>query len=368
MDKFMDNKYEVKEYLRHFSSELSEKIKNYAIDRALLHSRYIFVKTVKDVQYGYCTHCKSTFQTANIRAYSSGAWTKRGKLRHNYDVHCPICNSVCKVKHESYSRKNLCDRAYFVYYEKSVVDPEVITARGIVVTRDYRNDFKDVETHYKIPFLYVFKIGKAVMLRENNIMGYEKCRTVYTGYKNFCLSSIRVLCSYESIHKAVENTPFQYSPYKRFLSKKQKYIYLDDMVEFFAKFCRFPVIEILDKIGFEKIVNEKIENLVNYGNAINWRARSIEKIFRLNKQDYSNLKSIAKSIKIDSMFVKLYQMSVNDGSKLKPSEINEIKKLLENVNFDTLLEIYNYSKNIRKTFNFSFLILNYFHKSYLNIL
>lgn len=103
-----DEKYQVEEYLRHFSKEIGKEIKDYAINEALLHSRYMFVKTIKNKQYGYCTHCGEEYEIKNnIRAYNSNAWTTRGKLKHNSQAQCPRCNSYCTVKHDSYGRNKL---------------------------------------------------------------------------------------------------------------------------------------------------------------------------------------------------------------------------------------------------------------------
>ncbi|HHV30689.1 MAG TPA: hypothetical protein GXX73_14125 [Clostridium sp.] len=347
-----DEKYQVEEYLRHFSKEIGKEIKDYAINEALLHSRYMFVKTIKNKQYGYCTHCGEEYEIKNnIRAYNSNAWTTRGKLKHNSQAQCPRCNSYCTVKHDSYGRNKLCDKAYFVYYDKSIIDPKVITARGIIVTRNYKKSYREPITFYEVPYLYVFEIGKSVMLKENYIMGYEKTRTVYTGYNNFNFSNIPLMCSYDSINKAVKNTPFEFSPYKRFFTPKKTIYVKNDMVEFFSIFSKFPVIEILDKIGFKKIVDEKMYS-GNYGKAVNWRGKELHKIFRLNKQDFSTLKSIAKIVDIDSVFLKFYQISVNDGSRLKPNEIDNIRKIFSNYNFQYVEELLNHTKNLRKTYNY----------------
>lgn len=350
-----DEKYQVEEYLEHFTKELCQGIQDYALNKALLHSRYIFVETIRNTQYGYCTHCKKEFGTNSIKAYRSGAWTVRGKLKHNSIANCPICMSTCNVKQVGRGRNKLYDRVYFVYYEKSIIDPEAITARGIIVTRDYRENYKEVKMYYETPYLYVFKIGKAVMLKENYLMGYEKRRTVYSGYKNYAFNSnIPLMCCHKSIYKAVENTPFKFSPYKEFITKSSdnKRIYIDDMVDFFSKFTKYPVIEVLEKIGFKKIVDEKINDHANYENAVNWRGKTLQKIFRLTKQDFNILKSFAKKDMVDSMFVKLFQISINDGSKLKPEELKYIKNAFSKCDFKCIEEILSYSKSLKRAYNY----------------
>lgn len=121
----------------------------------------------------------------------------------------------------------------------------------------------------------------------------------------------------------------------------------------FSKFSKYPVIEILEKMGFKKIVDEKINDCENYENSINWRGKTLQKIFRLDKQNFNTLKSITKSkIVVDSMFIKLFQISLKDGSKLKPEELSSIKSAFKNYDFKYIEEILRYSKSLRRAYNY----------------
>jgi hypothetical protein len=53
----------VKEHLLHFDEGFSPEIVDYATNKALGSSKYMFVTTIKNQQYGYCTHCNTESPT-----------------------------------------------------------------------------------------------------------------------------------------------------------------------------------------------------------------------------------------------------------------------------------------------------------------
>lgn len=352
-----DAKYKVDLYLAHFSKELSQEIKDYATNVALLHSRYMFVKTMGKIQLGYCTHCNNGFCADTVRVREGDASTLLSKLKHNSYAQCPKCSSWCQVKNEGYGHSNLYDKAYFVYYEKSVLDPKIITARGIFVTRDYCTEYKDIQTSYRTEALYVFEVGNPpVMLTTNYLMGYEKASSVYSLYSRFaftmrCRTRTGISCSYDSIHNAVKDTPFAYSPYKFYMPDNTSEIYENDLVEFFATFSKYPVIEILERLGFAKIVDEKINNQ-NFERALNWRSKTLHGIFRLSKQDFNELRAIRSSgIIVDSYFVILFQINKQDKSKLDAHEIHDIGRAFRH-SFDNLRSVTAYV-SLRKAYSYT---------------
>lgn len=147
MKKKEKEKEDFQNHIAHFGVGISDEIEEYATNHALLHSRYIFTQSFLRIQYGYCTHCKQTYRTNG--------------LRHGYKAICERCGSSCTVKASGISRKRLRDNAYFVFYEKSQIDPNVIVAKGMFVTRDYRGeDYKSVMTKYIPSSSYVFDPGK----------------------------------------------------------------------------------------------------------------------------------------------------------------------------------------------------------------
>ena len=285
----------------HFGVGITPEIEDYAINHAFHHSRYIFTKSVMRVQYGYCTHCKETYRTEG--------------LKHNYQATCEKCGSSCTVKASGVSRKKLRDQVYFVFYDKSAIDPNVIVAKGIFAVRDYTGkDFKAVETVYYPSSSYVFKPGVgAEMYYKTN---WRKCgwaeRSVKSEFPEFNRYA-KLSYSRESIEKAVKGTPFQYSTWEKFD--------ITDMVTFFELYSKYPCVEFLTKFNCGNVVEAKLLGYKTYS-AINWRGKKPESIFRLNKQNMRELKGCGRTI--SPLQLRLFQLTRGESS---PPSFNELVEL-----------------------------------------
>lgn len=288
------------EFINHFPKTVSSEIMNFAIDTVFLESRYIFTLKQGKQQFGYCTHCKNDFKTEG--------------LKHKEKTICPSCGSKCEVKSSGRGRKYLVDRAYFVYYEKSVLDPNAIVAQGFYTYRDYRDDYRKVETELKLEAQYLFEPGQAVYYTRTweNSWRFAEQKNVLSlmdrEYRHFYC-----FCSRESIEKAVAGTPFQYSTWESY--------YAGDMVRFFDLFSKYPCIEYLSKLGLTEFVRAKLYGWKTY-NAINWRAKSIDKVLRLPKQDIKQVLSNAHFV--EPLVLRLFQIGKSDGSNLTIEESKEM--------------------------------------------
>ena len=319
------------DYLSHFPSDFSSEIKRYATETVFLFSRYIFTRRQGKKQYGYCTHCKKDFLTPG--------W------HHGDPVTCPECGSSCVVKASGLGRKKMIDETYFVYYEKSLTDPRTIIARGIGAVRDYRNDYRTVETQYETIALYIFKPGGSEMYHRwcyyssycNGFDAgqYQKTATVHSLLCREHIASIHCECSRDSIAAAVYGTPFQYSTWETYAHA--------DMVVFFDLFSRYPCIEYLTKLGFEELVEAKLSNRHTYG-AINWRGRTPWQVFRMSKKDFADLRNL--QIKPSFFFLHVLQTAKKYAWSLPLSDIAEITEF-SGIYFDDLKKIAAYAPIMR---------------------
>lgn len=321
------------EYLAHFSEEISDEIKNYATEEVLKFSRYIFTHKQGVQQYGYCTHCNNEFKTVG--------------LKHNKQTECPVCKSTCTVKSSGRGRKYLVDRGYFVYYEKSLIDPNVVVARGIFAERSYRLDYKNVKTVCDATAWYVFEMGKSIMLTEGAYWKgekYKKTSKVYSFFDHTSFASIHKEYSRKSIKKAVKDTPFQYSTWEKYNH--------EDMTEFFDLYSKAPCIEYLTKEGFSDIVCDKLEGYPTF-RTINWRGKTIFKVLKISKQDLKELK--CQSVQLTFSFLQVFQDVKKHKWNLDTKEIANVTRDYWNY-YDSLLKVSKYS-SMRK-------IINYLEKQY----
>ena len=324
----MEENYE--EYLRHFPSGVSKDIKDYAVNEAFDFSRYIFTHRQGEHQYGYCTHCHKEFETYG--------------LKHNKKTQCPFCKSECIVKASGKGRSKMVDEVYFTYYEKSVIDPQTIIAMGIYAIRDYRGDYKDVKTNFEVNTFYIFKVGESAKIEKNYYWLYgeriEKRKNVTSNYNKGHFAHIKNCYCRESIKEAVKGTQFQYSTW-------ENYDY-NDMVEFFALYIKYPLIEYLSKLNFKDLVVSKLVGDNTYS-AINWHGKTLFKVLRLTKQDLKEIKQ--KNIEVTFLFLKLLQLSRKEGSNLSLEDVKQLEKDVAEYYFQELQGVLKYT-TMKKTFSF----------------
>ena len=309
--------------MAHFP-EIGPEIKQYAADTALKKSRYLFTSRNGRRQTAYCTHCNETSQVQH--------------LHHNLMGECPNCKSLCTVKASGRGRQAMIDEVYFVYYEKSEINPQAMVARGIIAVRDYSESYYGVQTQFVVKAWYVFEPGGGHMAKRTagywggKAYYYEKsdCKTVHslfddgekhnTGWgwpKN--PKRFPDCCAFSSMKKAVEGTVYRFSKWDRYQN--------GDHVKFFEMYSKYPRMEYLLKCGFEELVYARVEGARTYG-AINWRGATLQKILKLNKKDIRDIRGPIQKVNFyeQMLYVKLYQLSKADKSNLNAEEIAYIAR------------------------------------------
>ncbi|WDL99715.1 PcfJ domain-containing protein [Alicyclobacillus sp. ALC3] len=259
------------EFMTHFPTQISPLLADYVRDTVLESSRYLFVWREKKVQMTYCTHCKEEYPLGIGQA----------AYKHNEKTTCLNCSSECTVKYSGLGRGKLIDSAYVVWYDKSVLDPTAVVATWYYTSRDYREDYRQVETSFTPMARYLFQPGQGGRMFTNRWSGEWKERKTVGALINgpgWSWSYKEAYCSYESIERAVAGTPLQYSMWKEYES--QSYFLLD----FFDLAAKYPCIEYLTKLGLTKLVLAKLRGDRTYG-VVNWRGKSNDKVLRMNRSE-----------------------------------------------------------------------------------
>jgi DNA-directed RNA polymerase subunit RPC12/RpoP len=318
-------------FYKHFPKTIGKNIRDYVTNHVLKGSRYIFIRRVKGIQFGYCTHCNERFMTPF-------------PLKHNEMTDCPKCGSRCEVKNHGTSRKYMVDNAFVVYYEKSRVNPDAIIARAFRVFRDYRGDYTRVETEYSNTALYLFEPSNAEMYEHywwHKEDKYVKCASVHSLELKSQYANNQ--CSEESIKKAIEGTPYQYSTWDQHDQPQWDY------VKFFALYSKYPAVEYLTKLGFKYFVGAKLFDLKTF-NCINWTGKNINSILRLNKSEIKEV--LQYGTQVNPIQLRLYQLSRKDSNRPSLCQIietfkgagdvmNEIKHIMKYANVGKII---NYMK------------------------
>ena len=172
----------IKEYMKNLNNRITKDIKDFATDVVFRESRYLFTRRVGKKQFAYCTHCKKEFEPATTLKHQGIYRPYRHYCHAGYiscvpdppePVQCPKCKSYCLVKASGIKRTKMFDAKYFVYFEKSLIDPKAITARGIIAVRDYSGDYHNVKTQYMELSRYLFKMDGSRMFSTYAYYGME---------------------------------------------------------------------------------------------------------------------------------------------------------------------------------------------------
>lgn len=322
----------IKEMRRHFPAGYSKEIKKFVKERALVHSRYIWILDRADRQKGWCSYCRRD------------VIIKDG-IKHNEEIQCPHCGTEVKVKHEWRGHSDLVDRSYFHYYEKSKLDPKIVVCRGIYVRNNFASqDIKSVKTEYETHTFYVLEMGGPKMFTDYYHVWYN-CplqslkKSVVPRFVNYAgLKNMNFEESYESLEEAVKGTAFQYSQWKDYM---QNFAFRsDNLIRYLAFYAKYPSVEYIMKLGLGRFIATKLNGDPMAG-ALYYRGNTPQKVLRmaLSKADIADLKAAAPKMKEQELL--LWQMMKKEKRNTRLGEV-----CLDNFCSDHIYEIYDLYKII----------------------
>lgn len=328
------------EYLKHFDLHVSDDIKNF-VEETLKDKEYLFVRNEYEpepisnlkvkVQYGYCSHCRKEFKTGEY-------------LKHNEVIICSNCGAEIIVKNIGRGKKCLMNDFCFYWFDKSVLDPEIVTCKGYYFSKKYDEDYKNPKYEYNLNSLYVFntKDNTSKMFKRNwyTVESWEERSSIFDFNINW-LGNKLCYCSFESLDEAVKDTIFQYSNYKRRCGYKSIVRYLD-------AFNKYQWIEQLEKMGFDRLV-ETLENRWTTDYSINYRGKDIFKKLKLNRGEVKQLTNEQKR-ELDSFVLRIYQLNRDNGfnpSFVEAHEVYEMCRYSDSSGLNNLIKIVGTNKVIK---------------------
>ena len=262
----------------------------------------------------HCTYCRKTYR---IPAQ---------EICHNKPMACPQCGRMTTAK--AAGRVNgLQDRLYFVYFSKSKLDSNAVTAKGIYAIRQLPmgNDFPRVPcTSMMVEDAYLFRIGEKT---EHYQYSWWRITPGYRGFNAANLHKVKAIrdrscaaglktidnyASFPSLFWAVKDTPWERFFGKIRLRREQLLVYLD--------LCaRRPCIEYMVKMGLVGLLDAYLYGTGSY-NAINWRGKTPQKILRLSMKD---IKLLAASGKADCELLRLMQIDRAYGGNMSVKQLEQ---------------------------------------------
>ena len=121
--------------------------------------------------------------------------------------------------------------------------------------------------------------------------------------------------SYESLLNVAMGTPFQYSCW-------EEYYQNHNILKFLDYYSTYPSIEYLTKLGFKKLVEDKLEGNKTYG-VVHWRGKTLNKVLKLTKDEIKEIKE--NQINVNCRFLYVLKMARKYNSELTIKELSTIK-------------------------------------------
>lgn len=369
---------ELEEFNRHFSDEITKKIKLFA-RRALLSACYdcLIVEDKENKKRAFCTHCKKWVEIPEDNRHTGSPQYIR-KCKYNGDQFagsepgkiqtCPSCRKSYNVYHAWRLDLSQLNAAISIsIWQKSRIDKQAITMRRIEVNRSFSTKAIVQDTFVEME-RYLFRMGEKTLRTKKIIYFHPLPESKYRAVEGGFVKSIKDRAAYNfpfsrmdplageyfmdmtGFDHAIANTPFQYCSYKlvELSGYQQRHGFNQGYPEFLVQYLDLysakPWVEILIKNRLSELVAEKVRGK-GFPNVIDWRATSIGRaVRRFTKQDLQEIRELNE---------KKYNYEIVDSEKLSFLLLAR-KKLFPDLTVNDVIEIsegcsmYGLSCNLKK--------------------
>ena len=208
------------------------------------------------------------------------------ELAHNDEILCIELNTELVLKEKRYGRKNITEYGRILWFNKK---GRTTYAQLDEYTIDYTGDKAEVSFWPSAQY----KLNKDEQIGYKNDpysgwrkMGQVKCPSPRTGIAYYWMDAkfAKTIIHYDSFGRL--GTDLQYA--------NDDVIEPYEVISYFANFLKYQSIELLDKAGFKELVGFKING--GGSRSINWRAKELRKILKLNAKEIRDFKETDKRI------------------------------------------------------------------------
>lgn len=313
------------EMIEHMPTQVTDE-DAFWIENVALPKQYLFYWTDRNKKrYGYCSKCHKEY--AVPKNFTQGA-----------NIDCKACGSEL-IAFRAF-RKRPIDDAYVTLAVKSPKDPDVLVFLGIYAYRDYRESFRDVHTRSEVMTLNVFKAGFSTstiagwfgpMLSISKKVYFGRMKST-TGRANAARCTDDILLT-RSVEQAVSGSPFRYMPWKGFERHQS------DIVRFFGLAAKYPAVEYLVKLGFERLVFDAM--FCGNSGAVNLRGKTIDAVLGVHRHDVKGLRTVFISSGMDSNSFMLWKQARKAQWDITKEETERIASLYLSYKkiFQTILKL-----------------------------
>jgi len=264
-------KLSLEEVREHVPGIVTEDMLRFARDEVFAELHCIFItcagKNKTRRRIAHCTHCGHEFSGADL---SHGKWAP-----------CPNCHFKSKVYYAWFSRRPCVEYGSMVYWQKSAIDPNAVTAIEVDLKLDMRGDvalFGVPRIEADMKEMFVFAYGKGDIRYTKYWSGWARTETISNPIKS---KTIQSRISEHSFHESVAGTAFERMGVREYEAWYS--------IECMDMASRWPSFEYIHKLGFKKLLLERMRGNATYG-AVHWNGRNVQSVLGLSKAELKEVK------------------------------------------------------------------------------
>lgn len=259
------------------------------------------------------------------------------EIKHKGKSHCTNCDSYGEYRNINYGKKNLTEYGRILIFVKK---EETVYASLQKINMIFAGDGLILERTFNA--LYKFTAAEQTeYVNSNWIWGgniWEKRKRIRIPHltnPNVCnVNKYKQVFLYDrNINDVFKQTCLKYADLPNFITKYN--LTPDVIIPYIALFLKYQSVEKMYKIGFQELLISKAKNHNTFG-AINWRGKTLQKIFGLNMTQIKEVKKAGLGYAALEVYKKA--VKANEPISAETAEIiaetynlSAIEKSLENI-------------------------------------
>lgn len=268
------------EALEDCPQEIPEEVQEWARQAALTEDRVILYK--RDRVRGICYACGCMIDLRDYGRYD--------RFSHYGRHTCPTCGAVCSTFSDRSGIPQAEQVANVAWMEPAEtvdgVEPGV-WIRMAHLMRDKCRDYTDIPAHLAEYARYLLRGTRAAMWLCETKGHMGNCRYWLDGWtrsgKLYLYDSSYLF--YLPSLSALERTRLRYAAPLEYIRKRDAAREKSDVILYLVRWAMYPVLEMLEKAGFRRIVDEKVRGGIRkeLAGLVNFRAATPAQVFALPK-------------------------------------------------------------------------------------
>ena len=325
--------------IKEFTKPELEQINN-------LFTHYIFYKTMPDgSRFCTCSGCGKEFNVGNNRLTTSEEY-ELIRARHNDGVRCPHCKRMALLKNEGKAKG--CAN---LYEEQRVVVIKFINKNYVqAVCKIAYKEYGYGHYNPQIRFLsynqsvYTFRPKEVQQFKKDYYSGWYEQRTPTEPFNKKTTMWYNVPDNHYTLIGAerLKNSFLKYNMlnefYNEYVGSRDSGVIEVKMMSYLCRFCEYPQIEILQKLGYYEIVFPLVLSGLKSFPYVDWKANDLPSFFKLSKQEYKAFKSANGGLDLLKVRWDLKKLTGDDSIKTALKYYELIYSKNKRYYFDNLMQ------------------------------